>query len=174
MPDGDLLARLRTATRPIHDRLDALAPFATPTRYAAFLHAMLAGHRPLIDALGDGQRETVRRLEDDLAELGESPQGVIDVPTAFASEGTPGVRYVVLGSRFGASAMLSGVRSSMPDAPTRFLAGGGDDAASWRRFKAELDEVPPEASLACERAAIATFGSFEAALRHHLEIGSVG
>ncbi len=152
--------RLRTLTRTAHERLDqrirGAAPFASRTRYAAFLAMQYRLHRdaaPLYDRTelqacfpGLAACNRLALIERDLQDLGSrapdegvpAAAAVADLPSAL------GWLYVLEGSNLGAAFLLKWVAPLGLHAGfgARHLAPAPDGRAEkWRHFTARLDAV---------------------------------
>ena len=171
--DGDgetLLAALRRETRPLHDRVDALAALdpVTPAAYERFLSAMLAAHRPLSSVLDNADQ--IAWLEADLRALGQDPDDVpaaLDPPPRWLTDSSRlGAAYVIEGSALGGRALLPGVVATLGDAATRFITGRGEaTGARWRDVRARLERERAADHTGAIAAARDVFARFEHALR---------
>jgi heme oxygenase (biliverdin-IX-beta and delta-forming) len=154
-------ARLKSATRAAHQRLDtrimSADPFGDRARYGTFLKVQHAFHRD-IDALYDDPALDAllpdlagrRRFPDvtkDLADLDLRPavadakpafSDAVDIPTAL------GWLYVAEGSNLGAAFLLKEARrlGLSEELGARHLAGATEGRGlHWRTFTAALDGV---------------------------------
>ncbi len=166
--------RLREATRPEHDAVDALYSRYDLTRrddYADFLARQAAALLPVENALdlaGAGAilddwpaRRRAHLLTADLADLGAEPSRPIEPPPFTARAATLGGLYVLEGSRLGGAVLR---RRLPPGAPMRFLSAPAPNGA-WSRLVALLEhELGREADLVeAIAAARAVFSAFERA-----------
>ena len=165
-----MLAALRRETRPLHDRVDALAALDPVTRasYARFLTAMLAAHRPLSQALDNA--EQLAWLEGDLRSLGLDPHDVpaeLDPPPHWPSDSARlGATYVIEGSALGGRALLPGVVAALGDTAVRFISGHGEaTGARWRGVRGRLERERAIDHPDALAAARDVFARFEHALR---------
>lgn len=181
-------ARLKTATRDIHNVLDqrimAFKPFADRARYTAFVQVQYRLHRdvdalyadPALNALlpGLSERSRLALVAQDLVDLGS----MLDPATLPAPAFLPGVAapvpealgwlYTVEGSNIGAAFLLKAAAGLGLGAGlgARHLAPHPDGrAAHWRDFIAQFDEVmlPSAQEAQVEAGARA---AFNAALGH--------
>lgn len=146
-----LRLRLRTATAPLHERVDAAFSsfdLGSLEGYRAFLRAHAQVLRPLEFELEASGIETMladwpwrsrrRQLQADLIELGDSAP----CPRASAAPHGPGwcwgAVYVIEGSRLGGRVLAKRVAEANPHAPLRYLAFS-DAAPSWPAFIDQLD-----------------------------------
>lgn len=180
-------ARLKNATRDIHERLDKrimdFQPFADRERYTAFLQTQYALHRdvqalfvdPALNALLPqlAERSRLALIEQDLHDLGAAPPSDQPAPsfTFAAQHHVPtalGWLYTVEGSNIGAAFLLKAAGRLGLDGRlgARHLAPHADGrAAHWRDFIAQLDDVhlSPEEENHVDAGARAAFA---AALTH--------
>lgn len=146
-----LRQRLRTATAPLHERVDAAFSSFELDRldgYRAFLraHAQVLG--PLEIALERGgiesmladwpQRSRRQDLLADLAELGDSTPWPEPQYTAQPPGWCWGAVYVIEGSRLGGRVLAKQVAEANPRAPLRYLSHRGS-TPSWPVFIDQLD-----------------------------------
>lgn len=150
-----LRIRLRSATAPLHERVDKLfssfeLEHADGYRRFLAVHALVLG--PLERALEASGIETLlpdwpqrsrrQALLADLADLGihtAAPQS----PTETFSPGHCwGTAYVIEGSRLGGRVLARRVSEVQPDAPLRYL-GRGSTTPSWAGFVEQLEKNAP-------------------------------
>lgn len=158
LPTPTRSQRLKAATATIHDTLDqrimALDPFSSPTRYVRFLRAQQAFHvalvplyaaptlRALIPDLTE--RDRTAAIAADLADIGLPPPVVPDgAPVEPVDTSTAlGWLYVAEGSSLGAAFLLKAAQriGLTTDHGARHLAAHPDGrAAHWRAFTARID-----------------------------------
>ncbi|VTU31094.1 Heme oxygenase [Variovorax sp. PBS-H4] len=178
---ADVLQALRTATAPLHERLDKGLPIAREDAslddYAAHLRVL----RPWLEALrrdlGASRVAALHaaalridaKLADlalDLADAGDAAPALQPafqpadacVPPAFGW----GLAYVVEGSQLGGVVLHRRLRDRLAPHPLRYLSKAGDEAgvaARWRDFILQLREsvVDPASIRQAERGATAAF-----------------
>lgn len=146
-----LRLRLRAATSPLHERVDAAFSsfeLGSLDGYRAFLRAHAQVLVPLeIELEASGietllvdwpQRSRRRQLLADLAELDDSAPW----PESSATPQEPGwcwgAVYVIEGSRLGGRVLAKRVAEANPNAPLRYL-GFSDAMPSWPAFIDQLD-----------------------------------
>lgn len=183
MPRFDVRTRLRDATAPLHDRVDAAfgtADLGTRHGYVAFLRAQAAAHLPVEEALEDAgvaavlpdwnRRARAAHLRSDLAELGVAEPRLLSAPPIVGVPAILGSVYVLEGSRLGGAMLKRGVSAELP---ARFL--GSVDSGLWRDLLALLDErlTNEEDRDAAVEAAMRVFLVFEQAGRLHVKAGGV-
>jgi len=172
--------RLREATRPEHDAVDALFSrfdLARREDYAAFLARQAAAHVPVEDALdraGAGsiiedwpQRRRSYLIQADLAALGVKAETPVASPAFDSRAAVLGGLYVLEGSRLGGTVLRRGLP---PGTPQNFLAAPSAQGA-WSRLLALMElELGHEAELAAAIAAArAVFSAFERAGNRDVE-----
>lgn len=189
-PDDTRLvrARLKRATDPLHDRLNALpaltalltaAPDAAaygfvlerfyglfvPLERDIFADPGLAPHHPLMSRR-QALEDDLRALGRDLAMLDEAP----DLPDLQAADGLGragrlGALYVLQGSRLGGAVIGRNLVRSLSIVPRFFDCTG--DITPWRVFCALLeDQVDDENKVAAaEKSAQQTFAAFLSQLK---------
>jgi len=145
----DLRARLRSATAPLHERVDqAFSAFALERTegYRRFLTAHAEVTVPLEQALEASGIETLlpdwrqrSRRQALLADLQDL--GVRMTPLPSADIFTPGwcwgAAYVMEGSRLGGRVLAKRVAQAHPNAPLRYL--GQTTPPSWTGFLQQLE-----------------------------------
>jgi heme oxygenase len=186
----DLRSRLRAATRPMHEAIEAELDIAVRLNsigaYRSFLEDLLRLYRPLEKALqavawqGSGidfdRRRKIGWLEADLIDL-KHTRASLDALPDFHREAWPtslpealGALYVIEGSTLGGRVILQrlapilGVSAAWAGS---FLNGYGRRTGSmWQAFVASLNaaEAPETDAPIIEASAVATFASFGAAL----------
>lgn len=169
---AELRARLRAATAPFHERVDAAFAnfsFAQPGGYARFLraHGRVLGSMEValeqagITGLLDDWPARVRRhaLLVDLATLGSSPPISLPPPELPDIASCWGAAYVLEGSRLGGRVLARQLHQLDPTAPTRYLAHG-DVAKLWPSFLTRLEAAPSSSWPAMLAAAEAVFELF--------------
>ncbi|EWC42306.1 biliverdin-producing heme oxygenase [Stutzerimonas stutzeri] len=173
---AELRARLRQATAPLHEQVDAaFSSFGLdhPDGYCRFLRAhsrVLSATEIALEQAGmekwlDDWPARVRRhaLLDDLAELNCPPPAPLQVPGLNDIGSCWGAAYVLEGSRLGGRVLARQVRKSDPAAPVRYLEHG-EVSRLWPTFLVHLEQHAPgcpwERILA---GAQATFGLFTSA-----------
>ncbi|MGE3245216.1 MAG: biliverdin-producing heme oxygenase [Beijerinckiaceae bacterium] len=171
------LGRLRAASQPMHDRLDAMIDPGGLTSRQAYRDFLLANYPALAGAengLESGGVEmsfpdwsTRRRSEALAADLSDMGVGWRTLPpphhapVAYGRAAQTGQLYVLEGSRLGAAHILHRMAASGGGLPTRFLRHGQHEG-HWRSFQkrvAEFDISAAEANEA-ESAAKMIFGLF--------------
>jgi len=148
---ADLRARLRTATAPLHERVDAAFAgfgFDHPGGYRQFLRAHsraivsleVALEKAGIAQLLDDWPARIRRhaLLADLKELGSPAPVPLPAPELPNSASCWGAAYVLEGSRLGGQVVARRLHPFDPAAPTRYLEHG-DVANLWPGFLARLE-----------------------------------
>ncbi len=183
---AELRARLRQATAPLHEQVDAaFSDFSLeqPDDYRRFLRAHsrvlsaaeIALERAGFAALLDDWPLRVRRhaLWADLAELECPSPAALSIPSLNDFASCWGVAYVLEGSRLGGRVLARRVRQANQTVPIRYLEHG-EVARLWPAFLARLEQHA--ASYAWEPMLLAaeqTFALFAeaAALEHDCEYG---
>ena len=174
--------RLRTATAPLHERVDAAYAafeFGQPGSYAHFLraHSRVLGNVEValeqagIAQLLDDWPSRVRRhaLQADLDALGIAGPVSLPAPPLPDLASCWGAAYVLEGSRLGGQVLARRLHQFDPTAPTGYLRHG-EVARLWPRFLARLETTSPTAWPAMLTAAEATFELFiQAAAREQSE-----
>ena len=181
------IAQLRTATWPIHQRLekrlDVKRRFSTLAGYRLHLESMwgfcdslerCAAHGLVTDALADYEsRRKLPLLTHDLLALGASSDELDrlprceNLPACDEPAAALGCLYVLEGATLGGQTLLPLVQKRLGLNATNgaaFLASYGDNVVSmWRAFGTALDAwcAAPERSARAAAAAVATFGSLE-------------
>jgi heme oxygenase len=168
----DVLAALRQATAPRHERLDSALPLAagdaTLADYAAHLHLLRDWLLPLqswLNGYDDGPQGPaglapaphLALIEADLAE-----SSLAGYDGAVHLDATPwprdasaayrwGVAYVVEGSQLGGAVLYKRLAEQLAPHPLRYLRGAGETGPGprWRTFMQALREqvTTPEASI---------------------------
>lgn len=175
-----LAQHLRTATRPVHQALEARLDLAGTSwsrdRYAAFLRATLAVvgplEAPIAAAIGERfvRWDTSRadRLRRDLARLGAP--SVVDAGSgpAMTTAEAFGAAYVVEGSQLGARFIAAELarRLDLHDDALAYLRPREVMGPTWSEFVAALDAFgteDPRSASRVEDAAARTFRAFERA-----------
>lgn len=163
-------AQLRTATQPLHDRVDAaFGGFGLddPDGYRLFLHAHALALPAVEAALAScgglpAWRERSTLLTADLADLGEAmpsplPFGLTDDAAAW------GALYVSEGSRLGGAMLARSVPAGLPN---RYLAAV-HHPGEWRALRHAIDAAGanggPTWLVAAEAGAAATFDLYRRA-----------
>lgn len=152
---AELRARLRQATAPLHEQVDAaFSGFALerPDDYLHFLRAHsrvlsaaeIALERAGIAGLLDDWPMRVRRhaLTADLAELHCPHPAALPIRPLNDIASCWGVAYVLEGSRLGGRVLARRIREVNPTAPVRYLEHG-DVARLWPTFLARLEYAAP-------------------------------
>ena len=171
--------RLREATAPDHERVDAaFSRFDLGTRagYIKFLQAKAAAFLPVEQAIEDSDvaailpdwpaRRRSHLLTADLAALGAQADGCVAAPPLPTPSAVLGAVYVLEGSRLGGRLLA---RSVPADLPRGFIDSG--DPALWRRLIDALDKAlaTEEHMDAATAAARAVFACFSQGARHHMK-----
>lgn len=146
-----LRSRLRAATAPHHQRVDAAFsafPLEQIDGYRDFLRAHAQVVDPLevaleasrIEAMVNDwpQRQRRHALSADLAELEGRPPVTESIPYPLRPGWCLGAAYVIEGSRLGGRVLAKRVASGNPSAPLRYLAGHGT-TPSWAAFLEQLE-----------------------------------
>ncbi|MDY7227099.1 biliverdin-producing heme oxygenase [Hyalangium rubrum] len=187
-----LLLRLKTETRPHHERAERtvrlLEPGLTPEGYRRHLEALYGLFAPLEEALADclsgrvpelraTERWKLPLLEEDLAALGHDAASLARLPRAStlpALTGLPealGCFYVLEGSTLGGQLILRHLQKHFAGAPVGafafFRAYGEEVGPMWKAFGEAVTRVSAaEASESFDarvvRGAQDTFDAFEA------------
>jgi len=181
---AELRARLRQATAPLHEQVDAaFSSFSLdqPDGYRRFLRAhsrVLSATEIALERAGfadllDDWPMRVRRhaLWADLAELECPPPPALSLPSLSDFASCWGVAYVLEGSRLGGRVLARRIRQANPTVPVRYLEHG-DVARLWPAFLARLEQ--DAASCAWDPMLVAAERSFAlfteaAALEHDCE-----
>ena len=130
MNSGTLRSRLRSATAPLHDQLDASmsADLSSPQAYGRFLRVQLAARAPVEAWLaGHASPDLVpppmaSLLVDDLSSLG-LPFSLASAPFALPDSADPlGAAWALAGSHLGNRAMLAQLGDDARSMPTAFLS----------------------------------------------------
>lgn len=161
-PGGEVLAHLRTATRPLHerleDRLDLPRHLRSIAEYCSLLADFHGFYAPLeaslscIDWNGTGiafeERRKTPLLRDDLASLGLSEEDVSRlprcdrIPPMSCRNAAFGGLYVVEGATLGGQLITRHIREAFgqdPAAPSAFFASYGERVGRmWRAFREAL------------------------------------
>lgn len=170
-----VLAQLRAATRPAHERLDGALGLlggqldcAAYTRLVERFYGFWRGWEPHVAAqLHDeaflAPRRRLHLLAADLAALGRSPHAIEQLPSCpvplvrDAAEAL-GSLYVMEGSTLGGRVIQRNVERCLGPAACSYFAGyGPDTGAMWRSFLARLDDAPAAQASQVARGATATF-----------------
>jgi heme oxygenase len=160
---GDMLAHLRTATRPAHDTLegglgllDEHLGRAAYTDILARFYGFWSGWQPQVAALFQDElflkpRRRLHLLAADLAALGVSAQALPALPvcplTALGDDREAlGSLYVMEGSTLGGRSIRQNVERCLGGdgrmSCSYFTGYGADTGAMWRSLLARLDEAP--------------------------------
>ncbi|MBP0494631.1 biliverdin-producing heme oxygenase [Pararoseomonas indoligenes] len=175
--EATLRDRLRTETRPDHDRLEnglRLAdPGLTPARYRDVLmrfHGFWAGWEPHVAAaLGDNDffapRRRLHLLREDLRALGVVPERLpVCPPPPLRGHGEAmGSLYVMEGSTLGGRVILKRLDEiGLADGARSYFAGHGEATGPmWRAFLARLEaELDAEGVLRGAKATFATLADW--------------
>ncbi|MGQ0457775.1 MAG: biliverdin-producing heme oxygenase [Hyphomicrobium sp.] len=179
--------RLRTATQPDHERVEAHFGFhaRTPCKneYRHLLESLWGFYRPVEHALAQidwrdcgicvSERSKVRWLEDDLLHLGSAPdafsnmQQCVFAPKARSIPEGLGVLYVLEGATLGGQLIIRQLGPGLGIGPKlggRFFASYGRNVGQmWRSYiealeRAGCDDADCET---IERTAVATFQTFQ-------------
>ncbi len=186
MKPSDRLIRLRAATRPLHDRIEAAMGLPAPMQrqhYLRFLttwwgflvplEAKLAElHQTSLDPSFDwAPRLKTAWLEQDLKALGLTPSQVDalplcpEVPQLQGDWGRAmGCQYVLEGASLGGQLLSRMVREALPEAQAacRFIASYGSDVgAMWRAFLPVLERALAATEASVTAAACETFTTLE-------------
>jgi len=173
---AELRLRLREATAPLHERVDAAYSefdLGRPEDYRRFLRAHARALRAAETALEQAGIATLlmdwparaRRhaLLDDLADLDCQAPVALPAPELSEIASCWGAAYVLEGSRLGGQVLARRVRQADPTAPVRYLEHG-DVARLWPTFLSRLEQQASASSWAPMLAAAeATFGLFASA-----------
>ncbi|MFN0219923.1 MAG: biliverdin-producing heme oxygenase [Hyphomicrobium sp.] len=179
--------RLRTATQPDHERVEAHFGFQdrppSKIEYRHLLETLWGFYRPVEHALAQldwrdcgicvSERSKVRWLEADLLDLGSAPDVFSNMQQcAFAPKATSipeglGVLYVLEGATLGGQLIIRQLGPGLGIGPKlggKFFASYGRDVGQmWRRYIEALEHVGCDAAdcEAIERTAVATFQAFQ-------------
>ncbi len=177
-PAGALLARLRTATRPAHDKLEGTLDLLDERlgleayrRVLERFYGFWRGWEPQVavlfqDAAFLGPRRRMHLLQADLATVGLSAHAVRMLPTCplpvlrNAVEAL-GSLYVMEGSTLGGRVIERNVERCLGldgrRGCTYFAGYGTGTGGMWRSFLARLDQVPVTDAEQVADGAVATF-----------------
>ncbi|MCP3058600.1 biliverdin-producing heme oxygenase [Myxococcus sp. K38C18041901] len=197
-PSVSLPQRLKTETRPHHERAEAavrlLEPGLTLDGYRRHLEALYGFHQPVEERLGAvltealpalHLRERLKRpwLEADLRALGHDAASLARLPRCPEPPSLPslpealGGCYVLEGATLGGQLILRHLRRHFEGAPAGdfvfFRAYGDDVGPKWRGFaevltRAAEDSSEPHFEDRVVRGAQDTFDAFEHWLRRAL------
>ena len=177
-PDGAVLARLRVATRPAHDRLEGSLGLLDPElgrdayrRVLERLYGFWRGWEPrMADLLRDeallAPRRRLHLLAADLAALGSPLAAVARLPVCPVPElrdaaGALGSLYVMEGSTLGGGVIRRHVAHRLgfgERSGCAYFAGyGSATGAMWRAFLVRLDQAPADDADRIADGATATF-----------------
>ena len=172
---AELRARLRTATAPFHERVDAAFAgfgFDQPDGYRRFLraHSRVVGSMEValeqagITLLLEDWPARVRRhaLLADLDALGSPAPVSLSPPALLDNASCWGAAYVLEGSRLGGQVLARRLHQNNPAAPTRYLEHG-DVARLWPSFLVRLEAAASLSWPTMLAAAEATFELFTCA-----------
>lgn len=178
MPAGALLARLRTVTRPAHDKLEGTLGLLDERlgldayrRVLERFYGFWRGWEPQVAALFQdaaflGPRRRMHLLQADLATVGLSAHAVHMLPTCplpilrDAVEAL-GSLYVMEGSTLGGRLIERNVERCLglsgQDGCSYFAGYGAHTGRMWRSFLARLDQAPVTDAQQVADGAVATF-----------------
>ena len=169
--ESDVLAALRQATGPRHERLDSGLPLSSPDAtladYACHLCLLRDWLAPLetwLDSYADGPQGPagvpaaahLALIEADLAEPGLAAHAcgahALDMPWPAGASAAYrwGVAYVVEGSQLGGAVLYKRLAAPLAPHPLRYLRGAGEGGPGprWRAFMEALRaEVRSEAEV---------------------------
>lgn len=145
---------LRSATRPDHERVDALGEtfdLASPDGYGAFLLAHARALPPLEAAVERSgflppdwpERRRTAALTSDLARLGLAFPRPLPRPDLPRMAMNLGALYVLEGSRLGGALLARRLAAAQPSAPSAYLRHG-EGQPFWRDFLVWLEAMGPE------------------------------
>ncbi|NMO16083.1 biliverdin-producing heme oxygenase [Pyxidicoccus fallax] len=165
------MQRLKTETRPHHERTEAavrlMEPDLTPGGYRRHLEALHGFYVPLeaelsawlegaVPALRAHERWKVPLLEEDLRALGHDTASLARLPRCQQLPQLPGLPealgcfYVLEGSTLGGQLILRHLRRRFADVPVGpfafFSAYGEEVGPMWRAFGQALTQAAAEAS----------------------------
>lgn len=188
-----ILAALRNATGPAHERVEQLLPLFDPAlsleQYAATLEMFHTLYAPLEAAVANALRESPLRteaaqraklplLQADLFHLGRSREDLQAFPPALCIPDLPtpahalGAMYVMEGATLGGQVIQRHISSALGLSVGRglsFFSSYGDRAgAMWAGFRALLADAPATHHPHILQAAIGTFDCFEKTFTSHL------
>ncbi|MFP2909758.1 biliverdin-producing heme oxygenase [Pyxidicoccus sp. 3LFB2] len=168
-----LLQRLKTETRPHHERTEAavrlMEPDLAPGDYRRHLEALYGFYVPLeaqlsarlveaVPALRAHERWKVPLLEQDLRALGHDDASLARLPRCPQLPPLPGVPealgcfYVLEGSTLGGQLILRHLKRHFADAPVGdfafFRAYGDEVGPMWRAFGQALTDASAQAASA--------------------------
>ncbi|GAB6902898.1 hypothetical protein JCM9957A_59900 [Kineosporia succinea] len=195
-PGDHGVAALRAATRPTHERLDALVDLRAWNHetHRWWLERMLGLHEPLERGLGAWREvwpesrpapDVARRrrsgaIAADLRHLGLSPQEVRALPRSPLPPAVTGLGralgqlYVLDGSALGGAVIAThAIASGIPAGACGSLAHSRERVTVWHETKRLLDDLAPAELDEAVRAAVELFAVFEAWL-HTPTPGRVG
>lgn len=146
--------------RKVEHRLGLLADPLDPGRYADALVALERVLGPIETTLGDRVDWSSARLtpllRTDIDDLGRTPGSPVRWDGDDRPGGRWGARYVIEGSRLGATVVEPHLRNVLPSAPRRyFRAAAAGAAPRWARFRSAAAEAlvcPREVDAAVESA----------------------
>ncbi len=179
MKSDTLRSRLRSATAPLHDRLDASmsAEVTSLPAYGRFLRVQLAARAPIEAWLaanapaGLAPPPMAALLVDDLVALGQ-PWSLASAPFSLAKEADVfGAAWVLAGSHLGNRVILSKIGDSARRLPTAFLSDPAM-ALYWRsllpRLGEQVSEVHAAPAVTAAKRVFAHFIAAETAERGRL------
>lgn len=144
------LLRLRHGVDDLHHalerRLDLLADPLDPQRYADALVALECVLGTVELALADDRVWSSCRLTplllDDMRDLGRAPSAPVAVEGLDVAGAAWGARYVIEGSRLGATVVEPHLAAVLPSAPRRYFGAAAIGAASrWGTFRAAAGDA---------------------------------
>lgn len=172
------LERLRNETRALHEAVESTATMRAATgrlgdatAHGDYLAALAVAVRPLIHALLDHpgnatpdllpDRDTWRRLDEDLAALGRPPSASSPLPVRVADDdGAWGRLYVVRGAEAGITLLARQIAKldAARTLPTTFLSDVAKRRGDWPTLCAALGRLGPDEA---QRAADVARGDFD-------------
>jgi len=178
LPAGALLARLRTVTRPAHDKLEGTLGLLDERlgldayrRVLERFYGFWRGWEPQVAALFQDAafldpRRRMHLLQADLATVGLSAHAVqmlpaCPLPVLRGAAGALGSLYVMEGSTLGSRVIERNVERCLGldgrCGCTYFAGYGAGTGRMWRSFLARLDQAPVADAERVADGAVATF-----------------